>query len=122
MKGLIARSENNLKTIKDWAEKTGWIGFLAEDPATISCTSICLKVIDPSFTALSKEAQEEAVKKLTGLLEKEGVAYDIGAYRSAPPGIRIWGGATVETKDIELLTAWLDWAYGEVKQTLAQAA
>ena len=79
-------------------------------------------MIDPSFTALSKEAQEEAVKKLTGLLEKEGVAYDIGAYRSAPPGIRIWGGATVETKDIELLTAWLDWAYGEVKQTLAQAA
>lgn len=122
VKGLIARSENNLKVIKQWAEKTGWIGFLAEDPATVSCTSICMKVIDPEFQKLSKEAQEEAVKKLTGLLEKEGVAYDIGAYRSAPPGIRIWGGATVETKDIELLTQWLDWAYGEVKQTLTAAA
>ena len=122
VKGLIARSENNLKAIKNWSEKVGWIGFLAEDAATISCTSICMKVVDPEFQKLSKEAQEEAVKKMTGLLEKEGVAYDIGAYRSAPPGIRIWGGATVETKDIELLTQWLDWAYAEVKQSLVKAA
>lgn len=122
LKGLVARSENNLKTIRDWAAKVGWIGFLAEDPATVSCTSICLKVVDPAFTALSKEAQEEAVKKMTALLEKEEVAFDIGAYRSAPPGIRIWGGATVETSDIQKLTIWLDWAYAEIKQQLAKAA
>lgn len=122
LKGLVARSENNLKTIRDWAAKVGWIGFLAEDPATVSCTSICLKVIDPAFTALSKEAQEEAVKKMTSLLEKEEVAFDIGAYRSAPPGIRIWGGATVETSDIQKLTTWLDWAYSEIKQQLTKAA
>ena len=122
LKGLITRSENNLKTIRDWAAKVGWIGFLGEDPATVSCTSICLKVIDPAFAALSKEAQEEAVKKMTTLLEKEEVAFDIGAYRSAPPGIRIWGGATVETSDIQKLTTWLDWAYAEIKQGLAKAA
>ena len=122
LKGLITRSENNLKTIRDWAAKVDWIGFLAEDPATISCTSICLKVIDPAFNALSKEAQEQAVKKMTALLEKEEVAFDIGAYRSAPPGIRIWGGATVETSDIQKLTTWLDWAYSEIKQGLAKAA
>lgn len=122
LQGLITRSENNLKTIRDWAAKVGWIGFLAEDPATVSCTSICLKVIDPAFTALSKEAQEEAVKKMTALLEKEEVAFDIGAYRSAPPGIRIWGGATVETSDIQKLTTWLDWAYSEIKQQLTKAA
>ena len=122
VKGLIKRSEANLKAIQKWSEKVGWIGFLAEDPATVSCTSICLKVVDPEFQKLSKEAQEEAVKKMTAMLEKEGVAYDIGAYRSAPPGIRIWGGATVETKDIEILTQWLDWAYGQVKQELTKAA
>lgn len=122
LQGLITRSENNLKAIREWAAKVGWIGFLAEDPSTVSCTSICLKVIDPAFNALSKEAQEEAVKKMTALLEKEEVAFDIGAYRSAPPGIRIWGGATVETSDIQKLTTWLDWAYSEIKQQLTKAA
>lgn len=122
VKGLIKRSEANLKVIANWVKKTPWVDFLAEDAATVSCTSICLKISDPEFQALPKEAQDEAVKKITSALEKEGVAYDIGAYRSAPPGIRIWGGATVESKDLEILTQWLDWAFADVKQNLAKAA
>ena len=87
--------------------------FLAEDPATRSCTSICLQIAAPWFAALGAEGQAEAAKKLAALLEKEGVAYDIGAYRDAPPGLRIWGGATVETADIEALMPWLDWAFAQ---------
>ncbi|MDX2224787.1 MAG: phosphoserine transaminase [Rhodospirillaceae bacterium] len=115
LKGLIARSESNLKAIADWAAKKNWVGFLAEKPETRSCTSICLTITADWFTALPADKQAEAAKKMVGLLETEGVALDIGAYRDAPPGLRIWGGATVERADIEALLPWLEWAHGEVK-------
>jgi phosphoserine aminotransferase len=117
LKGLILRSEKNLAAVGAWAARAGWVDFLAEIPATRSCTSICLKITDPWYQGLSEEAQAEGAKKIASLLEKEGVAYDIGAYRDAPAGLRLWGGATVETADLEALFPWLDWAFGEVKAT-----
>ncbi|MBW4503741.1 MAG: phosphoserine transaminase [Scytonema hyalinum WJT4-NPBG1] len=114
--GLIRRSEANLATIARWVEQSSWAAFLAEKPETRSCTSICLKIVDDWFTGLSPEKQAESAKKLAKLLEKQEVAFDIASYRAAPPGIRIWGGATVETADIEALLPWLDWAYATVKQ------
>ncbi len=120
--GLVKRSEGNLKAIEEWVAKSNWAAFLAEDAKIRSCTSICLKITDPWFTALAPDAQAEAAKKIASLLEKENVAYDIGAYRDAPPGLRIWGGATVETSDITALFPWLDWAWGEVKNSAAKAA
>ncbi len=120
--GLVKRSEANLKAIENWVAKCGWADFLAEDKATRSCTSICLKIVDPWYQGLSDEAKAEGAKKIASMLEKEGVAYDIGAYRDAPAGLRIWGGSTVETSDIEALLPWLDWAWGEVKATMAKAA
>ena len=113
--GLVARSEANLAAVRDWVAASDWAAFLAEDPATTSCTSICLKITSPWFLALAPDAQAEAAKRIAALLEKAGVAYDIGAYRDAPPGLRIWGGATVETSDIRALLPWLDWAYATVK-------
>lgn len=120
--GLIARSESNLMAVEQWVEATDWVDFLAEEPKTRSNTSICLKIVDPWFTGLSEDGQQEAAKKIASLLEKENVAYDIGAYRDAPPGLRIWGGATVETSDIKALFPWLNWAWGEVKNSAAKAA
>ncbi len=108
---LIARSEANLKAVADWVAQSDWAGFLARDTATRSCTSICLKIVAPWFVALSAEDQAKAAKQIASVLEKQGVAYDIGAYRDAPPGLRIWGGATVETSDIAALLPWLDWAH-----------
>lgn len=115
LKGLIAKSEANLKVLADWVKKTDWVDFLAADVATRSNTSVCLKVVDPWFAALDADAQAGVPKKLAALLDEEGVAFDIGAYRDAPPGLRIWAGATVEAEDLSALTAWLDWAYAEVK-------
>lgn len=122
LKALIQRSEANLSAIARWVEQSNWAAFLAEKRETRSCTSICLKIIDSWFTDLSLERQTECAKKLAKLLEKQEVAFDIAAYRSAPAGIRIWGGATVETADIEALLPWLDWAYASVKSELAVAA
>ncbi|HEX6956763.1 MAG TPA: phosphoserine transaminase, partial [Ferrovibrio sp.] len=122
LKGMIKRSNDNLAALTRWAEKTAWVDFLAADPAIRSNTSICLKVVDPWFTALGAKDQEAAAKQIAALLEKEGVALDIGAYRDAPPGLRIWGGATVEASDIEALCPWLDWAFAEVKATFKPAA
>jgi phosphoserine aminotransferase len=122
LSALVNRSEANLKAIETWAAKNPWIGFLAEDKATRSCTSICLKIVDPWYQGLPAEHQAEGAKKIASLLEKEGVAYDIGAYRDAPAGLRIWGGATVETADIETLLPWLEWAWSEVKNTMVKAA
>lgn len=113
--GLIGRSLANLAAIAQWVEGSSWAAFLAEQPDTRSNTSICLKIVDVWFTGLSAEDQAKCAKKLAKLLEKQDVAYDIAAYRSAPPGLRIWGGATVETADIEALLPWLDWAFATVK-------
>ncbi len=119
---LIARSDANTKVIADWVARTPWIDFLAKDPAIRSNTSVCLKVIDPAVLKLSVEAQAAFVKNLAAMLEKENIAYDIDAYRDAPPGIRIWCGATVEASDVEALTQWLDWAFALGKDALAKAA
>jgi len=113
--GLIKRSEANLSAIARWVGQTPWVDFLAEKPETRSCTSICLKIVDPWFTAQSEEAQAEVAKKLAASLESEKVAFDIASYRAAPPGLRIWGGATVEGSDIGALLPWLDWAYAQLK-------
>jgi len=112
---LIRRSEANLAVVAAWVEQTPWVDFLAEDPATRSCTSICLKIVDPWFTGLPEDERAKVAKKVTSLLEDEGVAYDLAPYREAPPGIRVWGGATVERSDLEALFPWLDWAYAEVR-------
>ncbi len=121
LKGLIARSEANLAAVADWVTAGSGYGFLAEDVATRSCTSICLTITAPWFAALSSEAQAAAAKKIASLLEKEGVALDAGAYRDAPLGLRIWGGATVETADIKALLPWLDWALASVEAEMAGA-
>jgi len=118
---LIARSEANLAAITAWVADSDWAGFLADDPATRSCTSICLKITAPWFTALPADGQAKAAKQLATLLEKQGVAFDIGAYRDAPPGLRIWAGATVDTADIEALLPWLDWAEAQVAASFAPA-
>lgn len=120
--GLIRRSEANLAAIAQWVAQRDWVDFLAETPETRSCTSICLKIADPWFGNLSPEDQATCAKKLAKVLEKQGVAYDVAPYRSAPPGLRIWGGATVETADIEALLPWLDWAYATIKAEFAAVA
>jgi phosphoserine aminotransferase len=117
LKGLIARSNANLAALDAWVKKTDWVDFLANDAKARSNTSVCLKIVDPWFRALSDDGKADAAKKLAGILEKEGVALDVAGYRAAPPGLRIWCGATVDTADIEALTPWLDWAYAQVKNT-----
>ena len=121
-KALIARADANAKAIADWVAVTPWIGFLASKPETRSNTGVCLKVIDPDVMGLSAEAQAEFAKGLVGFLEKEKIAFDIGAYRDAPPGLRIWCGSTVETSDVVALTHWLDYAFALEKAKLAKAA
>ena len=112
--GMIARAEANLAAVAAWVETSQWAAFLARVPETRSCTSICLSIVTPWFLGLAPEEQARAVKRLTGLLDEEGVAFDIEPHRDAPPGLRIWGGATVETADIEALLPWLDWAHGKI--------
>jgi phosphoserine aminotransferase len=118
---LRARSDRNLATLAGWVEQTDWVGFLAKDPKSRSNTSVCLEVIDPRIVGLPPEGQADFAKRLAALLEKEGVAMDIGGYRDAPPGLRIWCGATVETEDVEALTPWLDWAFATLSAQLAAA-
>jgi phosphoserine aminotransferase len=120
--GLRARADGNALVIAEWSKRAGWIDFLAQDPAVRSNTSVCLKVVDPAVTRLPAEAQAAFVKGIAATLEKEAVAYDIDAYRDAPPGLRIWCGSTVERADLEALTLWLDWAYAKAKAALAQEA
>ena len=115
LKGLMARSNDNLKVLEQWVAKSDWAGFLAQEAAIRSNTSVCIAVTDPAFTALSDDAKAETIKKMCALLEKEGVALDIAGYRAAPPGLRIWCGATVDKADIEALTPWLDWAWKQFK-------
>ncbi len=118
LNGLIKRADDNLATIAAWVSKTPWVDFLAVDPATRSNTSVCLKVVDPAITALAPDAQATFAKTLAGALEKEKIAFDIGAYRDAPPGLRIWCGATIEATDLATLTHWLDWSFAEAKAAL----
>ncbi|MFZ0104021.1 MAG: phosphoserine transaminase [Pseudolabrys sp.] len=118
----IARSDANAKILSDWVAATAWVDHLAKHANERSNTSVCLKVVDPVVTRLSGDEQAAFAKTLAGLLEKEDVAYDIAFYRDAPPGLRIWCGATVEQRDIEALTPWLDWAFAEAKATLSKAA
>jgi phosphoserine aminotransferase len=115
------RADANLAALATWVEKTDWVDFLAGDPATRSNTSVCLKVVDARVAALSDDAQADFAKKLAGALEKEGAALDIGGYRDAPAGLRIWCGATVETSDVEALTPWLDWAFASTLEALQAA-
>jgi len=115
------RADANLDVLARWVEKTPWVEFLAADPTTRSNTSVCLKVVDPKVTALDEAAQADFAKKLASALEKEAVALDIGGYRDAPAGLRIWCGATVETSDLEALTPWLDWAFATVAEELQDA-
>ncbi|PPQ37724.1 phosphoserine aminotransferase apoenzyme [Rhodoblastus acidophilus] len=117
--GLVARADANTKVLADWVAKSGWAAFLAKDASIRSNTSVCLKVIDPAIASRSAEDQAAFAKKLAALLEKEKAAYDIGAYRDAPPGLRVWCGATVEASDVALLTQWLDWAFATAKAELA---
>jgi phosphoserine aminotransferase len=122
LSALMARADANTKVVADWVARTPWIAFLAEEPAIRSNTSVCLKVVDPAVTALPADAQAAFVKNLAAALEKENIAYDIDAYRDAPPGLRIWCGATVEASDVEALTEWLDWAFAATKAALPKAA
>jgi phosphoserine aminotransferase len=122
LKALFARADANTKAIADWVERTPWIDFLARAPETRSNTSVCLKVVDPAVAALPADAQAAFAKAIASFLEKEKVAFDIGAYRDAPAGLRIWCGATVEAADVEALTHWLDYAFALEKSRLAKAA
>lgn len=120
--GLVERADKNFAVLDAFVERTPWIANLATVPATRSNTSVCLTVVDPEITALANDVQADFAKNLVAVLEKEGVAYDIGAYRDAPSGLRIWAGATIESADLEALTLWLDWAFQTQKAALKQAA
>jgi len=121
-KALFSRADANADALAAWVERTEWIDFLARVPATRSNTSVCLKVVDPAIAALPADGQAAFAKALASVLEKEKVAFDIGAYRDAPPGLRIWCGATVEAADVEALTHWLDYAFALERSKLAKAA
>src|SRR5262244_4461268 len=118
LKALMAQADTNARLIARWVERTPWVDFLARDPRLRSNTSVCLKVVDPAITALPATAQAAFAKAIAAALEKEGVAYDIAFYRDAPPGLRIWCGATVERSDIEALTSWIEWAFAGTKAAL----
>jgi phosphoserine aminotransferase len=122
LKALMARADANTRVLADWKAKTPWIDFLARDASIRSNTSVCLKVVDPAITSLSADAQSDFAKKLVTLVEKENAGFDFAHYRDAPAGLRIWCGATVEAKDVELLTQWIDWAFAETKAALPKAA
>ena len=122
LNALIARADANTRVLADWAARTPWVDFLAAKAEIRSNTSVCLKVVDPAIVALPVDAQAAFAKNLASLVEKEGAGYDLGHYRDAPPGLRIWCGATVEASDVEALTAWLDWAFQTAKAALPKAA
>jgi phosphoserine aminotransferase len=122
LEALIARADDNAKVIADWVDRTSWVDFLARVPETRSNTSVCLKVVDPTIAALSADGQAAFAKALATFVEKEKVAFDIGSYRDAPAGLRIWCGTTIEAADLEALTHWLDYAFAVEKSKLAKAA
>lgn len=122
LKALIARADGNAGAVADWVARTDWVDFLASDPATRSNTSVCLRIVDPRVTGLDAELQAAFAKAMATALDAAGVAYDIGAYRDAPSGFRIWCGATVEQSDVEALLPWLDWAFERQLQAPGKAA
>ena len=119
LSALIARSQANLSVVRNWVDQSSWAAFLTPDISQQSSTSICLKIINPIFGGLPDSAQRAFIKSMTALLEQKNVAFDIAAYRDAPPGLRLWGGATVESTDLEKLTPWLDWAFSETLMTVS---
>jgi phosphoserine aminotransferase len=118
---LKRRTLSNYQVLEDWVERTPWIGFVAEERAIRSETSVCLKVVDPAFTESLEADQSAVIGRMVSMLEQEGVAFDVNAHRSAPPGLRIWCGCTVERDDLEALTPWLEWAWATATQELAAA-
>ena len=120
--GLVARADANTKVLADFVAQNDWIAFLAKDPAIRSNTSVCLQFVDPAVTALPADAQAAFAKTVAGAIEKAGAGFDIGAYRDAPPGLRIWCGATVEASDVQALTDWIAWAFAEAKAGRSKAA
>jgi len=118
---LVARAEGNLAAVAHWVEQSSWTRFLAEDPATRSCTSIQLSIADLWFDGLSPDARFKAVRSMTARLEAEGAGYDLASHRASPPGIRIWAGATVEQSDVEALLPWLDWAWEQERDAAKPA-
>ena len=122
LKGLMARSEANLGVLEEFVAARPWAAFLAADKAIRSNTSVCLVITAPWFMALAADKQAAAAKKMADLLETEKAGYDVGSYRDAPPGLRIWCGATVDASDLEALLPWLDWAYGEIEREFGKAA
>jgi phosphoserine aminotransferase len=121
-KGMAKRIDTNFQVIKEWVSRTSWIEFLPTDPVVISPTSVCLKPADPAIISLNRDEQMAFFKKLTAILEAEVVGYDINSYRDAPPGLRIWCGATIEADDLKALTQWLDWAYSICRAEIKNAA
>jgi len=122
LEGAMARADANAKVIADWVAETPWVEFVAVDPATRSNTSVCLKIVDPELAGLAPEPRDAFPRHMAARLKDEGVAHDIASYRTAPPGLRVWTGSTVETSDVEALMPWLDWAFAAEKQALAEAA
>jgi len=120
IEALWQRTRSNFECIDNWVGESNWIDWLARDPETRSPTSMCLQVVDPDFTSLSAEEQQQSINSMLARLEQENVALDIGNYRSAPPGFRIWGGATVDTSNLEALTPWLDWVFADFKHSLQE--
>ena len=116
LEALFARADANAEAVARWVRETRWVAHLAKEPRTHSNTSVCLNIVDPDFAGSDPDAQRATAKRLVDLLEKEGVAFDVASYRTAPPGLRIWCGATVERADIEALLPWLDWAWAEVRK------
>ncbi|MCH8999047.1 MAG: phosphoserine transaminase [Proteobacteria bacterium] len=113
---LVARSEANLAAVAGWVGARDWVDFLAEAPETRSCTSICLKIVDPWFVAQDLDARAAIAKHMVRLIAEAGAGYDLGSHRGAPPGLRVWGGATVARADLEALLPWFDWAFAEVRE------
>src|SRR5262249_43390258 len=122
LSALIGRADANARVIAEWVGRTAWVDFLAKNPRTRSNTSVCLKIVDPAVAGLSLDDQGAFAKNLVALLEKEGVAFGLGAHRDAPPGLRIWCGSTMEASDLEALTPWLDWAFAQTRAALPKAA
>ncbi|MFC0634897.1 phosphoserine transaminase [Brevundimonas balnearis] len=114
---LVRRTDANFAVLAEWVERSDWIDFLAEDPATRSTTSVCLKIVDPRVTALDDAGRQAFVWRMKGLLEEEGAAFDVESHRNAPAGLRIWCGCTVEAEDVAAATPWLDWAFGVAAST-----